>query len=93
MLIVVGLGMFFFQISHELFEALDVSLQQQLLTQLVIAASDSELPEVASAAGQTVKKIVLNSKLVAEQLEKMSSAQVKQQLPATPGRMVLRSRR
>lgn len=72
---------------------LEESLQQQLLTKLVVAASDSELPEVASAAGRVVKKIILDSKLVAEHLEKMNSAEVKQQPVATPGGMVLRSRR
>jgi hypothetical protein len=68
-------------------------LQRQLLTHLVIAATDSELPEVASAAGRVVKKIVLDSKLVAEKLEQMSSAELKQQPVVSPGGMVLRSRR
>jgi hypothetical protein len=88
-----GHSVFCVQISRELFESLDESLQQQLLTRLVVAASDSELPEVASAAGRVVKKIVLDSKLVAEQLQKMNSAEIKQQPAATPGGMVLRSRR
>jgi hypothetical protein len=59
----------------------------------VIAATDSELPEVASTAGRVVKKIILDSKLVAEKLKKMSSAQLKEQKVVTPGGMVLRSRR
>jgi predicted nucleic acid-binding protein len=75
------------------FEALDESLQQQLLTQLLVAATDSEISEVASAAGRVVKKVVLNSKLVAEQLEKMNNARVKHQPVVSPGGMVLRSRR
>jgi len=68
-------------------------LQCQLLTHLVVAATDSELPEVASTAGRVVKKIILDSKLVAEKLEKMSSAQRKEQPIVSPGGMVLRSRR
>jgi hypothetical protein len=68
-------------------------LQRQLLIDLVIAATDSELPEVASAAGRVVKKIVLDSKLVAEKLEKMSSAQLIEQPVMSPGGMVLRGRR
>jgi len=68
-------------------------VQRQLLTHLVIAATDSELPEVASAAGRVVKKIILDSKLVAEKLEKMSSAQLKEQPVVSQGGMVLRSRR
>jgi hypothetical protein len=75
------------------FEALNESLQQRLLTQLTVAATDSEVSEVASAAGRVMKKIVLNSKLVAEQLQKMNSAQVKHQPIVSPGGMVLRSRR
>lgn len=76
-----------------MFEALNQSLQQRLLAQLVVSATDSEISEVASTAGRVVKKIVLNSKLVAEQLEKMNSAQVKHQPIVSPGGMVLRSRR
>lgn len=76
-----------------MFEALNESMQQRLLTQLVVAATDSEISQVASTAGRVVKKIVLNSKLVAEQLEKMNSAQVKHQPIVSPGGMVLRSRR
>jgi hypothetical protein len=76
-----------------MFEALDESLQQRLLSQLVVAATDSEMSEVASTAGRVVKKIILNSKLVAELLEKMNSAQVKHQPIVSPGGMVLRSRR
>jgi hypothetical protein len=75
------------------FEALSESLQQRLLTQLVVAATDSEISEVASTAGRVVKKIILNSKLVAEQLEKMNSARVTHQPIVSPGGMVLRSRR
>jgi hypothetical protein len=75
------------------FEALNESLQQRLLVQLMVAATDSEVSEVASAAGRVVKKILLNSKLVAEQLEKMNSAQVTHQPIVSPGGMVLRSRR
>lgn len=59
----------------------------------MFAASDSELPEVASAAGRVAKKIVLDSKLVAEQLQKMNSAEVIQRPNSTPGGMVFRSRR
>jgi hypothetical protein len=83
----------FVQITRELFEALEEPLQRQLLTHLVIAATDSEVPEVASIAGRVVKKIILDSKLVAEKLEKMSSAQPKQQPVVSPAGMVLRSRR
>jgi len=72
---------------------LEEPLQRQLLTHLVIAATDSELPEVASTAGRVVKKIILDSKLVAETLEKMASAQLKEQPVVSPGGMVLRSRR
>jgi hypothetical protein len=75
------------------FEALDESLQKRLLSQLVVAATDSEISEVASTAGRVVKKIILNSKLVVEQLGKMNSAQVKHQPIVSPGGMVLRSRR
>ncbi|XP_069672379.1 HEAT repeat-containing protein 1 [Periplaneta americana] len=64
------------QVSRELYEALDEPLQQQLLKLLVIAASDSELPEVASATGRAVKKINLNSKLVAVLLEDMKKANI-----------------
>ena len=83
----------FVQITRELFEAVEEPLQCQLLTHLVIAATDSELPEVASTAGRVVKKIVLDSKLIAERLEKMSSAQLTEQPVVSPGGMVLRSRR
>lgn len=83
----------FVQITRELFEAVEEPLQCHLLTYLVIAATDSELPEVASAAGRVVKKVILDSKLVAEKLEKMSSAQLKEQPVVSPGGMVLRSRR
>jgi hypothetical protein len=83
----------FVQITRELFEAVGEPLRRQLLTHLVIAATDSELPEVASAAGRAVKKVILDSKLVAEKLEKMSSAQLKQQPIVSPGGMVLRTRR
>ena len=83
----------FVQITRELFEAVEEPVQRQLLTNLVIAATDSELPEVASTAGRVVKKIILDSKLVAEKLEKMSSAQLKEQPVVSPGGMVLRSRR
>ncbi|PSN50219.1 hypothetical protein C0J52_07804 [Blattella germanica] len=68
------------KITREFFDALDDPQQQKLLASLVKAASDCDLPEVGSAAGKAVKKVLLNGKLIAVELEKMKSAQVSEDI-------------
>ena len=73
-----------FQITRDLFDVLDETIQQNLLTSVIQAASDCDVPDVGSAASRAIKKIVVDGKLIAVEIEKMKNAQVPLQEQSTP---------
>ncbi|KAJ9574702.1 hypothetical protein L9F63_008137, partial [Diploptera punctata] len=64
------------QITREMYDVLDDTIQQNLLSALIKVGTDCEIPEVGSAASKAIRKIVLDCKLIAVELEKMKNVEL-----------------